>query len=218
MKIKTAILVCLAIVVALFMTGGHGWADPDAKTGLFGSSKSALKPVAKVGVVSILKVFQKCKRNEKYRQTALAEQAKANAELDKLSKEIEAEEAGLKTLKVGSDDYLARVKQVVTAKASLQAQQDFYKQQAALKEQQWAEAVYKDVLKIVAEVAKEKGMDIVLEKDEPEFPTSNYSELMTVISTHKVLYSSGCEDISDEVLARLDAQPPTLQSSGDEAK
>jgi Skp family chaperone for outer membrane proteins len=209
MKIKTAILVCLTVIVALFMTGGYGWAnpkaDPNAKAGLFGSSKSALKP-AKVGVVSILKVFQKCKRNEKYRQTALAEQAKIDAELDKLSKEIGAEEAGLKTLKVGSDDYLARAKQVLTARGSLQAQQDFYKQQAAIKEQQWAEAVYKDVLKIVAEVAKEKGIDIVFERDEPEFPTSNYTELMTIISTHKVLYSGGCEDISDEVLARLDAE------------
>jgi Skp family chaperone for outer membrane proteins len=55
-------------------------------------------------------------------------------------------------------------------------------------------------------VAKEKGLDIVLEKDEPEFPLSNYTELMTVISTHKVLYSSGCVDISDEVMARLDAE------------
>jgi Skp family chaperone for outer membrane proteins len=210
MKIKTAILVCLATIIALFMTGGYGLADPktdqNAKTGLFGSPKSALKPVTKIGVVSILKVFQKCKRNEKYRQTALAEQAKADAEIDKLSKEIEAEQAGLKTLKVGSEDYLARGKQILTEKASLQAQQDFYKQQAAIKEQQWAEEVYKDVLKIVAEVAKEKGLDMVFERDEPEFPTSNYTELMTVISTHKVLYSGGCEDISDEVLARLDAE------------
>ncbi len=161
--------------------------------------------MVKVGVVSILRVFRDCKRNEKYRQAAVAQQARDDAELEKLSKSIEAEEAGLRALKAGSDDYLARVKQILTQRASLQAQQEFYKQQAILKEQQWTEAVYKDVLKIVAEVAKEKGIDIVLERDEPEFPTSNYTELMTVISTHKVLYSSGCEDISDEVLARLDA-------------
>jgi Skp family chaperone for outer membrane proteins len=210
MKIKTAILVCLAVVVALFMTGGYGWAgpksDPNAKIGLFGSPKSAPKSVVKVGVVSILKVFQNCKKNEKYRQLAAAEQTKVDVELEKLSKQIEAEEAGLKALKAGSDDYLARAKQILTERASLQAQQEFYKQQAALKEQQWTEEVYKDVLRIVAEVAKEKGINLVLERDEPEFPLSNYTELMTVISTHKVLYSSGCEDISDEVLARLDAE------------
>jgi Skp family chaperone for outer membrane proteins len=210
MKIKTMVLVCLVVIVALLMRGDYSWAglkgSPDAKKGLFGSPKSTSKPVGKVGVVSILKVFRNCKKNEKYRQLTAEEQAKTEAELGKLSKEIEAEETGLKALKAGSDDYLARAKQILTGRASLQAQQDFYKQRGMLKEQQWTEEVYKDILKIIAEVAKEKGIDIVLERDEPEFPLSNYTELMTVISTHKVLYSSGCEDISDEVLARLDAE------------
>jgi len=208
MKIKMIVLVCLAAIVALFMSQ-YCWAGlkgaPNAKICAFGNPKFASTPVVKVGVVSVLKVFRDCKKNEKYRQSAAAQQVKDEAEMEKLSKGIEAEEAGLKALKAGSDDYLARVKQILTERASLQAQQEFYKQQAMMKDQQWTEEVYKNVLKIVAEVAKEKGIDIVLEKDEPEFPTSNYTELMTVISTHKVLYSSGCEDISDEVLARLDA-------------
>ena len=109
-------------------------------------------------------------------------------------------------MKVGSDDYMARVKQILTKRASLQAQREFYKQQSALKEQQWTESVYKDILRITAEVAKEKSLDMVFEKSEPKFPMPNYTELMTVISTHKVLYSSGCVDISDEVMARLDAE------------
>jgi Skp family chaperone for outer membrane proteins len=211
MKTKSVVLVCLAVIVAVLVCGQYSWAGlkgvPSAKICALGSpqSVSILKPVGKVGIVSILKVFRDCKRNEKYRQEAVAQQGRDEAELEKLSKNIEAEEAGLRALKAGSEDHLAHVKQILTQRASLQAQQEFYKQQAILKEQQWTEAVYKDVLKIVAEVAKEKGIDIVFERDEPEFPTSNYTELMTVISTHKVLYSSGCDDISEEVLARLDA-------------
>jgi len=210
MKIKTIGLVCLAVSVVLLMAAGYSWAGskgtPNTRICAFGNPKIASGPGVKIGVVSILKVFQNCKGNEQYRQSAIAERARAEAELEKLAKEIEAEEAGLRTLKTGSDDHLARVKQIITKRASLQAQQEFYKQRAALKEQQWTEKVYKDVLRITAEVAKEKGLDIVLEKDEPEFPLSNYTELMTVISTHKVLYSSGCVDISDEVMAQLDAE------------
>ncbi len=196
MKIKTIVLACLAVIVALSMAGGYSRAG----------SKRTPKSAVEIGVVSVLKVFQNYKGNEKYRQSAIAERVRAEAELEKLSKEIEAEEAGLRTLKAGSDDYLALVKQILTKRAGLQAQQEFYKQQEALKEQQWTEKVYKDVLRITAEVAKKKGLDIVLEKDEPEFPMLNYTELMTVISTHKVLYSGGCVDISDEVMARLDAE------------
>jgi Skp family chaperone for outer membrane proteins len=210
MKIKTTALMFLAVSVALLMTDGFSWAgskgNPATRICAFGSPKIASGQRVKIGVVSVLKIFQNCKGNEQYRQSAVAERTRAEAELEQLSKEIEAEEAGLKTLKLGSDDHLARVKQIITKRASLQAQQEFYKQREALKEQQWTEKVYKDVLRITAEVAKEKGLDIVLEKDEPEFPLSNYTELMTVISTHKVLYSSGCVDISDEVMARLDAE------------
>lgn len=210
MKIKTIVLVCLVVSIALLMADTYSWAGsegaPNTKISAFGRTKSTSKSAVKIGVVSILKVFQNYKGNEKYRQSAAAERARAEAELEKLSKEIEAEEAGLKTLKAGSDDYLARVKQIITKRASLQAQQEFYKQREALKEQQWTEKVYKDVLRITAEVAKKKDLDIVLEKDEPEFPLSNYSELMTVMSTHKVLYSRGCVDISDEVMARLNAE------------
>lgn len=210
MKIKTTVLTCLAVSVALLMTDGFSWAGskgtPNTRICAFGNPKIASGHGVKIGVVGILKVFQNCKGNEQYRQSAVAERAGVEAELEKLAKEIEAEEAGLRTLKTGSDDHLARVKQIITKRANLQAQQEFYKQRAVLKEQQWTEKVYKDVLRITAEVAKEKGLDIVLEKDEPEFPLSNYTELMTVISTHKVLYSSGCVDISDEVMARLDAE------------
>ncbi len=210
MKIKTVVLTCLAVSAALLMTDGFSWAGskgtPTTKICAFGNPKTASGQGVKIGVVSILKVFQNYKGNEKYRQSAAAAQDRDEAELEKLSKEIEAEEAGLRTLKVGSDDHLARVKQIITKRADLQARQEFYKQQAVLKEQQWTEKVYKDVLRITAEVAKKKGLDIVLERDEPEFPLSNYTELMTVISTHKVLYSDGCVDISDEVTARLDAE------------
>jgi Skp family chaperone for outer membrane proteins len=185
MKIKTIVLVCLAVSAALLMTDGFSWAGskgtPATRICAFGNPKIASGRGVKIGVVSVLKIFQNCKGNEQYRQSAVAERARDEAELEKLSKEIEAEEAGLRTLKI-------------------------YKQQAALKEHLWTERVYKDILRITAEVAKEKGLDIVLEKDEPEFPLSNYTELMTVISTHKVLYSSGCVDISDEVMARLDAE------------
>ena len=54
------------------------------------------------------------------------------------------------------------------------------------------------------EVAKKKKLDLVLEKNELEFPSANASELMMEIRTHKVLYSSGCVDLTDEVIATLD--------------
>ncbi len=159
----------------------------------------------RIGVVSVRRVFQECKRNARYRQEAFAERDKVGADLDKLSKEIELDKAGLKTLRPGSSDYSALMKEVFEKQAKLQAQQEYFKQQMAFKEQAVIEQLFKDLLKATEEVAKEKGLDMVLERSEPELPASGGNELTLTISTHKVLYSGGCEDITDAVMARLDA-------------
>jgi Skp family chaperone for outer membrane proteins len=160
----------------------------------------------KIGVVSVQKVFQKCKRSVKYREEVIAERERANAELTKLSAEIDAERAGLKTLKVGSSDYMTLMKEVLAKQANLQVQQTFYEQQMTLKEQQMVEGLYKDILRETGEVAKQKGLDLVFERSEPELPAPNAKELTATIGTHKLMYSGDLLDITEEVLVRLDSE------------
>lgn len=195
MKVKVIVLSCLIAVIVLSVGYERSLAisTPD-KTNL------------KVGVVSVLRILKDCKGNAKYRDEATVEQNKIMAELDKLKAEFEAEKAGLRTLKSGSDDYMQRVKEILTKQANYQAQQEFYKQQMELKDQRWAEDTYKEILRITSEIAKEKELDLVLERDEPDLPAPSYSGLMTILGTHKVLYSDGCLDITGEVMARLDAK------------
>ena len=46
----------------------------------------------------------------------------------------------------------------------------------------------------------------MFEKSEPDLPASNSNELMLTISSYKVLYNAaGCEDITDAVMAKVDA-------------
>ncbi|MHC4913002.1 MAG: OmpH/Skp family outer membrane protein [Planctomycetota bacterium] len=164
------------------------------------------RPETKIGVVSIRQIFQDCKRNVKYRQEATVEQEKIVAELEKLTREIEAEEAGLKALKAGSSDHLELMKVILEKRASLQARQEFHKQQLALKDQRWTERLYMDILREAGEVAKQRGLDVVFENDEPELPALSGQELMMAIRTHKVLYSGGCLDITEEVMNRVDEE------------
>lgn len=158
----------------------------------------------KIGAVNIRKVFENCQRTARYREKTLAERGKIEAELDKLVKEIEAERAGLQTLKVNSDDYMAQVKEILTKQAYLQAQQKFYEQQLPLKEQRMIEELYKDILQETGKVAKQKGLSLVFDKSEPNLPAPNFSRLELIISSHKLLYSDGCVDITDEVMAKVD--------------
>jgi Skp family chaperone for outer membrane proteins len=186
--------------MVLFAGLGYSQAQPKAD-----------KPSSKVGVVSVRKAFRNCKRNSKYREQAIAEQTKITAEDEKLSRELEAQEAALKALKLGSSDHLAQYKELLNKRAALEVQRQFNNQQRALKDRQWTEGLYKEVLRITGELAQQKGLELVLEVDEPEFPVESGDELMMTLSTHKVLYSGGCLDLTEEVVGRLDAQESTTK-------
>ncbi len=193
MKARTMVLGCLAGVVILAMGYEYSQAQSKGDT-----------PSSKIGTVSILKVFRDCKRSAAYRTESLTWQDRIIAELKKLSEDIEAQEAALKALKQDSSDYLAQRKELIDKRASLQAQQDFNKEQRILKEYRWSKELYNDILQITSELAEQKGLDLVLEKDEIDVLALSVNQISQTISTHKVLYSGGCVDISDEVVARLD--------------
>lgn len=159
-----------------------------------------------MGVVSLRKIFRDCKRTAQYRQETNAERKKIDFELTNLDNEIQAQKAGLKTLKVGSENYMAQVKEILEKQASLQAKQEFHKQQLALKEQKLTESIYTDILRITRDIAREKGLELVFEASEPELPSSNPTELELSMGTHKLLYGGGCQDITDEVIKRLDSE------------
>ena len=197
MKFKTMVLVLLICVVTLFALHEISWAKQNAKQ----ETSERLK----VGTISVRTIFEGCKKNKKYMKEAIAERGRLEAELEKLDKEIEADKAGLKTLKQASTDYMESAKEILQKQAYLQAQQEFYKRQIEFKDQQWTEKLYQDILRVVNKVAKQKGLDLVFEKSEPEFPVPSSSELMLAIRTHKLVYSGQSPDISAEVIAQLDA-------------
>ncbi len=195
MKVKLLVLSCLIGAIVLFI----GYKSGEAK-----SSKEE-KVVRKIGIVSMRKIFQDCKRNEKYRKQAELEQEQIVQELQQLSAEIKAAEAGLETRKRGTEDFLELAKELAQKRVILPLKQDYYEQKLATKDQQWTEQIYKDTLLQTTEVAKQMELDIVFEKDEPEFPVNSANELMLAIRTNKLLYSDGCIDITNEVMARVDA-------------
>ena len=195
MKLKSIIVMVLVIVMSGFIM--NAWAEKAAS--------SPDNKCLKIGVVSVSKIIKECKRYTKYGQEMTAEQDKLETELESLSKDIDASKSKLKMLKPSSADYLAGMKDIFDKRASLQARQEFFKQQIDIRQQTFLEQLFKDVVKATGEVAKNKGFDLVLEKSEPDLPASSYNELMLKVYTHKVLYNSGCEDITDAVLAKVDA-------------
>ena len=194
MKTKVMILSCLMGAIVLSMGYGYGRAESKAE-----------ELSQKIGIVSIQKIFQDCRRSARYREETAVEQNQALAGLERLSKEIEAEKVGLKAFKAGSSDHLAAVEELLKKQADFQARQEIHKQKMMAKQQIMVESLYKDILRATEAVAEEKSLALVFEKSEPELPAPSASELERAMATHKLLYSGGCLDVTEEVMARVDA-------------
>lgn len=198
MNIKTMIFGCLAGMIVLAMgypAGGNR--DSQAQTKVNG-------PSLKIGVVSVQRALRNCKATVKYRERIIAENDKMDIEEEGLSKEIQALADGLKAFKRGSSDYLARYQELLQKQGYLKGLQEFNPRRRVLRDLQWTQDLYKEILRITKELAVEKGLGLVLGADEPEFPIQRYDELMMTLGTHKVLYSDGCVDLTNEVVTRLD--------------
>jgi len=195
MKAKNIIFFGLLGLAVLFAGYSHSWAQDNDK-----------QSDSKFGVVSIKTIFETSQKNVKYREETTVQQGKIIADLDKLSKEMQADEAGLKTLVIGSSDYIALTKGIFEKQAKLEALQEFYKQQMTMQDKAWTEKIYEDIIRITGEVAAQRGLTMVFAKDEVEFPTSTANELMLAIRTNKLLYSGGCVDITGDVMTQFDAE------------
>lgn len=193
MKTKMTVLGCLVFSVLLLFGFEYTSAQPG-------------EPASKIGVMSVERVLRDCKATAKYREQMKAEGDKIAAEMDALSKEIQALKAGLQlgTLKVGSSDYFKQHWEFAQKQAELDARKEYIPNQQMLQQQLWTQEIYQKILQVTKEVGAEKGLILVLEKSEPEFPIQ--SDFGLVIGTHKVLYSGGCPDITDDVIARMDAE------------
>ena len=196
MKSKSIILTILLIVV-IGLSFGFGNA--------IAKSKVQIVP-PKVGIMSLRGVLEKCDKNVVANRKFEAEGKKITAQLEKIQEDAVALEAVIKTRKPGSSDYLEKMKELIQKKTELDSLDKFYQQKFALEQQQWAEQLFQEVIAVTGEFAKAQGLDIVLAREEFEFPIESSNELMLTIKTGKVLFYADDLDITADVLAAVNAK------------
>lgn len=192
MRTRTGVMLGASSVL-LVLSLGHGTR----------AQQDQVQPLSRVGVVNVMKIMQDCKRNADHIAESQAEAKKLNRQLLALDKELDLEKAKLKTFLPGTDDHLEQAKRVGSQQVHLKVLQEHYLQKAQAQERDWQELLFKDVLAAAQKTAEARGLDMVFNRSEPEYPIPA-DRLFMAISTHKLIYSRGCIDITDEVIAEID--------------
>ncbi|MBI4717834.1 MAG: OmpH family outer membrane protein [Planctomycetes bacterium] len=168
----------------------------------------ALFAEANVAVVNIGEVSEKYQKTADLEAQFDAKRKKLSDERDALRDRIERLTRSLKEeFKPGTDEFRERRKELAMLEAQLQY---FIDSESKQVEQELADSlrsIFDDVQAVIREVAKEKGVDVVLAADRmPDASGENPTQVRQTIVLQKVLYWSPRVDLTADVVARLNAK------------
>lgn len=160
----------------------------------------------RIAVVDVAKALEGSKKHQAWKQKMEKEQEAAKKEFNDLRAEVEQLQENIKLRKPGSDEHIKLTQQMVEKKAMLDAKNSFYEEKVSLQMQTWSEDLYKQFLVAVDKIAQQKGIDLVLAKEQLDLPAPSLRDFLLTIKTRKVLFFNPKIDITAEVQAELDSQ------------
>jgi Skp family chaperone for outer membrane proteins len=179
------------------------------------AAKDKTLPPPRIAVVSVRELFDNSAYKTQTEKELSDEGERRFADIKKLGDEIEADKNAISKLKEDSPEYATSLKALMLKQSQYEAEKEFYQQDLTLKEMHSKENIYRKILEAIAEVAKEKGFNMILNRDDnylnqPESspPAQNPTDMILTTKTHKLLYYDKDYDITQDVLITLNNKAP----------
>lgn len=196
LKVKNSKLMMMAVVGMIVLAGAYQQGKLNAD--------SAVAP-AKVGIVNVAKVLEESQKHKQWQEKMQAERVTMETEFKDMQKELSALNESMKLREPGSEDYRSLAKEFIEKKAIMESKDASYQEIVTDEMRRWTESLYKKLLIVIDDVAKKKGLDVVLSTEDLDIPAPSLRDFMLTIKTKKVLYHNSKYDITSEVLAGLDS-------------
>ena len=149
-------------------------------------------------------VLENSQKHKQWQEKMQAEQAETRKQFEKMREELEALQANLKLRTPGSEEYLKLRQEMNEKGALLEARDESYRERVEQQMRNWTESLYQELLKVTEQVAKDKGLDMIVADELLDLPAPSLRDFMLTIKTNKLLYHNSNFDLTDEVLTALD--------------
>lgn len=165
-------------------------------------------PTTRVAVVNIGKVSELYKRTADLEAEFGKKREGLNTQRDALRDKLQRLGRALQEeFKPGTDEYMARQKEFVMLQAELKYFKESHSEQIEKELAASLRTIYGDIRTVVEEIAKERGIDVVLASDElPPGAPPNTTQMRQQIVLQKVIYWRPELDITDAVVERVNAR------------
>jgi Skp family chaperone for outer membrane proteins len=191
-KKTNQIIIAVTLAVVLLGVYQYGTLNAAAEAG-----------PAKIGVINVTNVLETCQKHKAWQEKMQAERTGMEKEFNAMRTELEALQANLKLMTPGTADYLKMQSDFLQKKAVMEAKDEFYRAKVEGEMQRWTEELYQKMLKVVEEVAKQKGLDMIIADELLDLPAPSLRDFMLTIKTKKMLYYKPNYDMTSAVLEAL---------------
>lgn len=187
---------------AVLTTAAAGLVISLAVGAMVSQNRGPMGPVATIDVVKIFNEYQRRKdltEEMKLEQDKFQNEGKAREQkVDALTREMQAYNPDDPAYKVKVADLLAMK---IDNKNWAELKQIMITGEVAV----WTRKIYQEISEAAARMAESRGVDVVLYRDEFPPPVRDPDEIRNIIRQRKLIYSNPAIDLTDEVLATLNA-------------
>jgi len=172
-----------------------------------GFAQPAIPPAAaaptRVAVCDIGQVFNNNERSKSLRDVLDGRRKAVEQENEKRGKAIEAAQLELGAYKEGSAQYEKTLADIQRLTIDRKVWLEFQNAMVIREHQRLTREMYDQILKIIEELAVQRGLDVVLYVEREMTESDSTRELVGMIERRKVLYARQGTDITEAVLTRL---------------
>jgi Skp family chaperone for outer membrane proteins len=167
----------------------------------------------KIATVNPAKVFNEMQETKDLKQKMENDRQAIQAEGKRRAEELEEAKKARAMLLEGSEDFNKKNQDMIKKAVELQVWQELIKADLARQQKSQMKNLFEKIEQATKEVAEAKKLDLVIVEQKIELPTDpntmeqiNVDQLRGLINQRTVLYSNGKFDITNDVLANVDAK------------
>jgi Skp family chaperone for outer membrane proteins len=190
-------------LVALVVAAGHSAGQPQSPAP-GGSAASS-----RIAVLDLVRVFNETAQIQDLNDLIRQKNDDYAKEAKQRKKVIEDRQLELSAFKIGSQDYDTRRKNLIRLNIEANVWLKVSEQEIEQLRYDWTKIVYEKAMQASAEVARERGYDIVLQRTDfkpDEVAEPSLQSIQRLIRDRAVVYHAKEIDITDLVMQRMDRE------------
>jgi Skp family chaperone for outer membrane proteins len=167
----------------------------------------------RIATINPAKVFNEMQETKDLKQKMENDRQAITAEGQRRQADLEEAKKRRTLFNEGTDDFKKANKELIEKAIGLQTWQELIKADIARQQKEQMKGLFEKIEAATKEVAETKKLDLVIVEQKVDFPADidqiNVDQLRALINQRTVLFNRGNHDITNDVLASVDAKYKT---------